>query len=217
MALYQLDRVPDAPRLRIEPLASVGGPFKEALLRHYTESKGSPAGKKLGWGIWEGSALRGYLGLAEPSARLAARRALGIENIEPLPGTYSNFFYRLEAPGAWRASEILIAWHSQLADDWAERYPLGAKYPTSHRPVHVETMVDAGKIASVNPGYCYKLAGYKVIGGTTGRGARRPPGSTHGPRVWGDVSRKIVLYHGPLPVVRAPEMEPPLDRKGMDR
>ncbi len=214
MATYQLDRVPGAPLLRIEPLASVGNPeFVAALRRHYTESRGAPAGKKLAWGLWEGDTLRGYLGLAEPSFRLAARRALGIEDIsKPLPGTYSNFFYRLEAPGAWRASEILLAWHTQMPDDWMARYPT-SKYPTSSRPTHIETMVDAAKVTSVNPGYCYKLAGYKLIGGTTGRGARRPPGHTHGARVWGDVSRKIVFYHGPLPIVRPPEMEPPLDRK----
>lgn len=62
--------------------------------------------------------------------------------------------------------------------------------------VHWETMIGQGAVG--NLGACFRRAGYRPLGWTTGRSARRPPGNTHGPRVWCDSEPKLVLYRGPL-------------------
>lgn len=65
-------------------------------------------------------------------------------------------------------------------------------------------LVDPKHVASVNPGACFRRAGYRRLGMTTGRGARRPAGSTHSARVWGPTSPRMVFYRGPL--ARLPEV-----------
>jgi hypothetical protein len=163
--------------------------FHSAILRHYTESRGAPPGKKLAWEVFEDSKLIGWLGLGEPAYKLAARRRLGIADARPLPGTVCNFIFRRES-GSVRGSDILRAWHPVAELDWLQRY--------GWQPVHWETLVLPTAIDSSVPGACFRRAGYRSLGLTTGRSARRPKGHTRGPRVWNDAERKLVLYRGPL-------------------
>jgi hypothetical protein len=124
---------------------------------------------------------------------LRDRRRLGIADARPLPHTVCNFIYRLDAEGGVLASDILKQWHSVAARDWSARY--------GWMPEHWETLVDPAEVASTgstNPGACFRRAGYRSLGLTTGRSARRPPGATHGARVWSDATKKLVLYRGPL-------------------
>jgi hypothetical protein len=65
-------------------------------------------------------------------------------------------------------------------------------------PVHWLTLVDPASVLSKVPGACFRRAGYRSLGLTTGRTARRPAGSTHGARVWSDGTPKLVLYRGPM-------------------
>lgn len=170
--------------------------FVEAIRAHYTKSRGAPYGKKLAWEIREGDSHRGWIGLGEPAFKLAARRRLRLMDGRPLPLTVCDFIYRLdgeETEDAARASDILKAWHEVAAKDWAMRY--------GWAPVHWESMVDPEEVKSTGStvaGACYRRAGYRSLGMTTGRGARRPPGATHAARVWGDATKKLVLYRGPL-------------------
>lgn len=182
----------DSPVIRFEPCSTWAPDFVEAIRRHYTGSRGAPPGKKLAWRIYEGELLRGYIGLGEPAYKLAPRRRLGLEDARPLPGTVSNFIFRLEAPGAVRASSILEAWHGVALAAWLSRWPL--------EPVieHWETLCEPGATGSPVVGACFREAGYRSLGLTTGRTARRPPGATHGARVWSDGKPKLVLYRGPL-------------------
>jgi hypothetical protein len=161
-----------------------------ALCRHYTRSSGAPPGKKLAWRIYCDREPIGWIGLGEPAFKLAPRRRLGIADARPRPHTVCDFIFRLEAFTGISAGDILRAWLAVAASDWAARY--------GWSPVHWETMVDPACVRSSVPGACYRRAGYRALGLTTGWGARRPPGSTHGPRVWGPTSRKLVLYRGPL-------------------
>lgn len=167
--------------------------FKAAILAHYTRSRGAPFGKKLAWEIIVGGEHRGWIGLGEPAYKLAARRRLGLLDARPLPHTVSNFIYRLDAPGDLLASEILKRWHVVASQAWFFRY--------GWEPVHWETLVDPAEVrstGSTNPGACFRKAGYRSLGLTTGRSARRPPGATHSARIWSDSSKKLVLYRGPL-------------------
>ena len=164
--------------------------FVAAIRAHYTKSRGAPYGKKLAWEILESTRHRGWLGLGEPSFKLAARRRLGLEDARPLPATVCNFIYRLDAPGKVLASKILKLWHPIAANDWLKRY--------GWIPRHWETLVDPAEIDSDVPVACFRRAWYRSLGLTTGRSARRPPGATHAARIWSDASPKLVLYRGPL-------------------
>lgn len=161
-----------------------------AIRAHYTASAGPPPGKKAMWRILDHGRHRGFIGLGEPAYKLAPRRRLGLEDGRPLDKTISIFIYRLDQPGPSLASAILRAFHEPASDTWAQRY--------GWAPVHWETMVDPEAIESAVPGACFRRAGYRSLGMTTGRTARRPPGHTHGPRLWTDASPKLVLYRGPL-------------------
>lgn len=171
--------------------------FVAAIRRHYTGSAGAPPGKKMAWRIEEGGITIGWIGLSEPSARLGPRRRLGIDDIRPLPHTVSVFIYRLEAPHAEKASTILDWWHHIATHDWDKKY--------GWRPVHWETMI--GLFGGKNPGGCFKAAGYRSLGMTSGRSARRPAGATHAARVWTDSAPKLVLYRGPLHRLPSNEFE----------
>ncbi len=164
--------------------------FVRAIRSHYTKSRGAPYGKKLAWEILEGAKHRGWIGLGEPTFKLAARRRLGLRDGRPKDKTVNNFIFRLDAKGEVLASLILRQWHDRAAKDWKKRY--------GWTPVHWETMVDPEEVGSEVPGACFRRAGYRSLGLTTGRGARRPAGNTHTTRVFGDVSPKLVLYRGPL-------------------
>jgi hypothetical protein len=167
--------------------------FVAAIRAHYTGSRGAPVGKKMAWEVIEDGQHRGWLGLGEPSYKLAARRRLGIADARPLVGTVCNFIYRLDADGETRASAILKQWHDVASTDWRSRY--------GWAPVHWETLVDPEEVKSTGstvPGACFRRAGYRSLGMTTGRGASRPAGASHGPRIWGDKTPKLVLYRGPL-------------------
>lgn len=176
--------------ITLVPISTWEPDFVSAIRRHYTGSRGAPVGKKAAWEIWECGVRRGWIGLGEPSFVLAARRNLGLADGRPLPHTVNNFIFRLEEPGCARASEILRAWHEVASNDWEARY--------GWRPIHWETMVDHAETKSAVVGACYRRAGYRHIGSTTGRTARRPAGHSRGPRVWGDGSIKEVFYRGPL-------------------
>jgi hypothetical protein len=165
--------------------------FVAAIRRHYPGSRGAPVGKKMAWEIYENGQQRGWIGIGEPAYKLAARRCLGIEDARPLPRTVGNFFFRLEEPGRARASEILKKFHRQATQDWEEQY--------GWAPEHWETIIDPSKTLSRVVGACYRRAGYRHIGSTTGNTARRPPGQTHGPRIWQKgTAVKEVFYRGPL-------------------
>lgn len=174
--------------------------FVAAIRRHYTRSRGAPPGKKLAWKIVEVNDLRtvGWIGLGEPPFKLAARRRLGLGDARPLPRTVCCFIYRLEGDRRATAHAILRDWHPVALHDWRVRY--------GWEPVHWETLVGAAEVREKeNPDACFRRAGYRKLGMTTGRTARRPPGSTHGPRVWGDSTPKLVFYRGPLSRVSAPK------------
>lgn len=171
-------------------LASTWDPgFLDAIHAHYTDSAGPPPGKKAAWRIVEHGRQRGWVGLGEPAFKLAPRRRLGIQDARPLSRTVSVFILRLE-PGGARASDIIRAWHPIASETWRSRY--------GWSPEHWETLVDPGRISSRVPGACFRRAGYRSLGMTTGWSARRPAGSTHGPRIWQETSPKLVLYRGPL-------------------
>lgn len=182
------------PTLSFAPISTWEPGFLAAIRRHYTGSRGAPPGRKLAWEIWEDGALRGWLGVGEPAYKASPRRCLGLDDARPLPGTVADFIYRLEEDGWWHASEILRAAEPVVAAGWLARY--------GEEVVHRETLVLPSAVASVVPGACYRRAGYRSLGYTTGRSARRPPGHTHGPRVWVDGSPKLMLYKGPLHRVR---------------
>lgn len=186
--------------LSFVPISTWDRDLVAAIRRHYTGSRGAPPGRKLAFEIWDGDRMRGYFGLGEPPYKLAARRRLGIADARPLPGTVCDFIFRLEAPGASRASSILRALRPIAAAEWMRRY--------NETVVHWETMVLPSAVCSPVAGACYRRAGYRTIGFTTGRSARRPSGATHGPRVWGDAPPKLVLYFGPLARVSVAAPQP---------
>jgi hypothetical protein len=178
--------------LRFERLESTWDKgYLEAIRSHYTDSRGPPPGKKMAWRIFDtDGTMRGYIGLGEPPFKLAPRRRLGLEDCRPLPFTVCCTIFRLEQPGPTKASDLLLAWHDVAAEDWKTRYGFA--------PVHWETMcMDRGHGGAV--GACFRRAGYRSLGYTTGRTARRPPGHTHTDRVWSDGKPKLVLYRGPQP------------------
>lgn len=161
-----------------------------ALRQHYTGSRGAPYGKKLAWAaVFNGNVIA-YFGLGEPSYKLAARRNLGLQDARPAPYTVSNWLFRRISVHGPKGSELIRTWHEVAANDWQHRY--------GWRPIHWETMVQADAVMSEVPGAAYRRAGYRHIGSTTGRSARRPKGHSHGPRVWMDAPVKMVFYRGPL-------------------
>jgi hypothetical protein len=177
--------------ISFDQLGSTWDPrFIAAIKAHYTKSAGPPPGKKMAWEIFEDGLHRGWLGLGEPAYKLAPRRRLGLLDARPAPFTVSNFIYRLDVPGQVRASDILRGWHKIASEDWETRYGFA--------PVHWESLVDPEEVQSDVPGASFRRAGYRSLGMTTGRSARRPEGHAHGPRVWSDASPKLVLYRGPL-------------------
>ena len=162
--------------------------FRGAILRHYTGSKGAPPGKKQGWRILERGEIVGWIGLGEPSYKLAPRRRLGLVDARPLPHTVSNFIFRLEGPRTASAKEILRAWMPIASDSWRRRY--------GWKPVHWESMVGQGD--EKNLGACFLGARWRRLDWTTGRTARRQTGNSHGKREWSDAPPKLVFYKGPL-------------------
>ena len=176
--------------------------FVTEIRKHYTQSRGSPPGKKLAWRILEGGVVRGHIGLGEPAYKLSPRRRLGIEDARPLPFTVCNFIYRISDVDTL-ASEILKQWHEIAAAHWADRY--------GWVPVHWESLCQRGATRSEVVGACFRRAGYRSLGDTTGRSARRPAGNTHGARVWVDAPPKTVFYRGPLDRLPAKKTSDRLD------
>jgi hypothetical protein len=174
--------------------------FVQQVRNHYTGSRGPPPGRKIAWRIEDTGIPVGWIGLGEPTFKLAARRRLGLEDARPAVGTASCFIYRLLPERSLVASQILKRWHPVAQSAWESRY--GSL-------VHWETMVGQGDVVM---GACFRRAGYRSLGWTTGRSARRPPGHTHGPRVWSDSTPKLVLYRGPLH--RLPKDLVPTERPG---
>ena len=164
--------------------------FVAAIRRHYSGARGAPVGKKMVWEIHESGILRGWIGIGEPTYKLAPRRLLGLSDGRPAPRTVGNFIYRLERPGHFKASAILRAWHDVATREWEQAYGWCIE--------HWETLIDPSKTASVVCGACYRRAGYRHIGSTTGRSCSRPGGHSHGARVWRDGSIKEFFYRGPL-------------------
>jgi exodeoxyribonuclease VII small subunit len=167
-------------------------PFDVAIKAHYSGSRGTPYGKKVCAEIFEDNIHRGWIGFGEPTYKLSPRRRLGLEDARPLQFTVNCFIYRLDADGVVPASKILREWHYVGTRWWEIAY--------HWTPIHFETMVDPTRILeSENPGACFKRAGYRPLGYTTGRSARRPEGHGKGsPRLWVDDTPKLVLYRGPL-------------------
>lgn len=62
--------------------------------------------------------------------------------------------------GPWRSSELIL---DAMAIAWA-RWPGERLY----------TYVDPASVASPNPGYCFKVAGWRLCGRTKGGHGRRP-------------------------------------------
>lgn len=179
--------------------------FVAAIHRHYTRSRGAPPGKKMAWRIALDDETIGWFGLGEPAYKLAPRRRLGLEDARPAPLTVGNFIFRLErAAPEPAASDVLRHLLPVFLRDWEARY--------GWMPLHLETLVDPGEVGGERedhvPGYAYRRAGFRSLGLTTGRSARRPPGATHGARIWSDSTPKIVLYRGPLARLPAPIAAP---------
>lgn len=154
--------------------------FVAALREHYTGAAGPPPGKKLAWEItetgpdWIGERHRGWIGLGEPSFKLAPRRFLAgrtasevaiLRGARPLPRTVSCFVYRLTAPGEALASEILRMWEREAHRDWHCVYG----WP----PEHWESMCQPGATASPVVGACFRRAGWRPIGMTHDDGQDR--------------------------------------------
>ncbi len=183
--------------ISFEECSTWAADFRGAVIRHYTGSKGAPVGKKQGWRIFEHAGritnLIGWIGLGEPSYKLAPRRRLGLQDARPLDRTVSNFIYRLEGARLTTARDILRQWMPVAADCWERRY--------GWRPVHWESMVGQGDTKVL--GACFRGARWRRLGWTTGRTARRQTGNAHGKRAWSDAPPKLVFYFGPL--AREPE------------
>ncbi|HVZ89591.1 MAG TPA: hypothetical protein VHG72_21700 [Polyangia bacterium] len=177
------------------PVSTWDREFVASLREHYSGSAGAPPGKKIAWRILVGGRHLGWIGLGEPSFALAARRRLGLPPHPPQPLTVGCFIYRVEAQGLARSSDVLKDWHVAASAEWNARY--------GFIPLHRETLVDPEHVESKVAGACFRRASYRSLGWTTGRGARRPAGSTHGARVWGPTSRRLVFYRGPLARVDA--------------
>jgi hypothetical protein len=175
-------------RLHFVPVSSQDPRFLASLRRHYTKSAKAPYGKKQVWEIYEEDgesiALVGYLGLGEPIFRLAVRARVG-RRPDDRANTASNFIYRLEGPRVSLASDILKAWIPVAQADWKARY--------GEELIHIESLIGQGEPG--NPGASFKAAGFRTLGMTSGRTARRP---AHGKKVWSNTTPKLVLYWGPL-------------------
>jgi hypothetical protein len=176
--------------IKFEAVSTWDANFVQAIRNHYTGSRGAPVGKKMAWRIVEDGVHLGWIGIGEPSFKLAARRRIGLCDARPLQNTVNNFIFRLERKGQAKASAVLKQWHPIASQQWEARYG----WPI----VHWETMIDSSKTQSKVCGACYRRAGYRRIGKTTGRTCRRPAGNTHGARVWSDGTVKDVFYRGPL-------------------
>lgn len=58
--------------------------------------------------------------------------------------------------GGHRSSDLILSAHRRTIEEWVRRY---GKIP----PETLRTEVDAARIKSTNPGYCYKVAGWTPI------------------------------------------------------
>lgn len=63
---------------------------------------------------------------------------------------YNNTLFHRSAGCPYLASEIVLVAEQAVVEHWGE----GRAY----------TYIDADKVRSVNPGYCYKMAGWKQVG-----------------------------------------------------
>ena len=183
---------PDAVTFR--PVSTWHPTVLAAIHGHYTGSAGAPPGRKAAWLVWEGRRQVGVIGLGEPAFKLAPRRRVGLEDARPLPRTACCWMARFEGHEA-HASDILRLWHPVAPDYWRRRY--------GWAPEHWETLVGGPTGGGRQHhggalGACFRRCGYRSLGWTTGRSARRPAGNTRGPRVWMDAEPKLVLYRGPL-------------------
>ncbi len=186
--------------LHFEPVSTWHPEVCRAIAAHYTGGGGAPPGKKAAWLAWEDRALVGVIGIGEPAFKLSPRRRLGIEDARPLDHTVCCWIARFTG-NRQRSGDILRTWHPLAASYWAHRY--------GWAPVHWETMVgnatEGGREHHGGAlGACFRRSGYRSLGWTTGWGARRPGGSTRGPRAWELGNPKLVLYRGPLPRLAPP-------------
>lgn len=167
---------------------SGGSPdFLAALRSHYPKSQAPPPGRKILFRVLERYTHRAWIGFGEPPFKLRARRRLGLENARPLPGTTCCYIYKADR-GVLLASAILKKVHPIASAEWARLY--------DEEIIHWETLVDPTKITSVVPGACFRRAGYRSLGMTTGVEVNR----LNGKRVFTQGgSKKLVLYRGPLP------------------
>ena len=181
-----------ADELSFERISTWHPDFVAAIREHYTGSRAAPPGKKMAWRITDTVETIAWIGLGEPAYKLAPRRRLGLKDARPAALTVCCFIYRRVAAGITkvRGGDLLSMWHGVASEAWSERY--------GWEPVHWESLVQASAVESDVPGACFRSAGYRSLGLTTGRGARRPAGSTHSARVWGNTEPKLVFYRGPL-------------------
>lgn len=161
--------------------------FVAAIRTHYPKSRAAPYGRKLAWAIWNNGMCVGHIGLGEAPYALSARRRLGLPSMPPPSNSACCFIYRVEGHNE-RASCILKQWLPIAKAEWLDKY--------GEELIHIETMVDESKTKSSVGGACFRRAGFRSLGDTTGLEVSRP----NGRRVFKPGGTpKLVLYHGPLP------------------
>lgn len=166
----------------------------QAIKRHYPGSKRPISGRCMCWEITETEGVIGYIGLGDTTLNLVARKRLGTGSAYKLHESVCVFMYQLvdQRKRYNCASTILKRWESIASKCWFLRY--------GWRPMHWETFVNPQLIKEKdNPGACFKRAGYRTLGWTSGKSAQH----YHPERTVAQNSRKIVLYKGPL--ARIPE------------
>lgn len=153
--------------------------------RHYTRSRGA-IGRQTHYLVRLGGRVVGIVAAGEPMFRNRARdRALGLvyaHDKEPPPRWLASCVaFRVEGAPHGFASACLAEFRAGAASDWKREY--------GDEIMAWETTVEPPRY-----GACFRKDGWRRVGRTTGRGARRPAGHGHGrKRVFVATTRKIVL------------------------
>ena len=129
--------------------------------------------------------ILGIIAAGEPMFRCAPRdRALALNlapGVPPPRWLVACVAFRVEGAPFGVASRAIALWRASVAQDWSERYGDAVRA--------WETLVGPPR-----SGACFRHDGWRRVGYTTGRGARRPGGHGHSKRIWIDTGeRKMVL------------------------
>lgn len=73
------------------------------------------------------------------------------------PGAWVNSLFRNEAPDRYLSSDLITAAVAATLAEWPDPPDIG-----------IVSMVDPDKVRSSNPGYCYLMAGWSLVGRTRG-------------------------------------------------